>query len=67
MSESDEVPIADAVEQQQETAAPVPDEEASAEPPADMPLETSGADWQEQLQEVIDDPEERTTDESEAG
>ena len=59
MPESDEVPIADAVEQQQDTAAPVPDEEALAGPPADVPLEAPGADWQEQQEEVVDDPEER--------
>ena len=62
MSERDEIPIADAIEQQQETSAPAPDEEASVTPPADVPLEASGADWQEQLEEVDDDPEERAND-----
>ena len=60
MPERDEVPIADAVEQQQEAAVPVPDEEATAESPDDVPLEASDADWQEQREEIIDDPEERT-------
>jgi hypothetical protein len=62
MSESDEIPIADAVEQQQETGLPVPDDEAPAGDAAAVPLEASDADWQEQRQEVIDDPEERTND-----
>jgi hypothetical protein len=59
MSESDEVPIADAVEQQRDAAAPVVDDEVAAEPSGDVPLETSGADWQEQQEEIIDDPDER--------
>jgi hypothetical protein len=57
MSESDEIPIADALEQQEETGLPVPDDEAPGEA-ADPPLEAPDADWQEQRQEVIDDPEE---------
>ena len=36
---------------------PVPDEEASAEPPEDVPLEAAPADWQEQLETVELDPE----------
>jgi hypothetical protein len=60
MPEREEIPIADAIEQQQDTIAPVPDEEASAQPPTDVPLEAPDADWQEQQEEVIDDPEERT-------
>jgi len=59
----DEVPVADAVEQQQDTAEPVPDEEDAVTPPADVPLEASDADWQEQLVEVVDDPDERGGDE----
>lgn len=62
MSVSDEIPIADAVEQQRETAPVVPDEEVSAEAPGDVPLEASDADWQEQHEEIIDDLEERTDD-----
>ena len=53
----DDVPVADAVEQQRTTSEPVPDEEATAEPPADMPLEAAPADWQEQLEVVELDPE----------
>ncbi|PEG39367.1 hypothetical protein CQY20_10805 [Mycolicibacterium agri] len=58
----DEVPVADAVEQQQDTAEPVPDEEAAVTPPANVPLEAPDADWQEQLEEVVDDPDERSND-----
>ena len=59
MPDSDEVPIADALEQQQDAVPPALDDEALAAPPADVPLEAPDADWQEQLEEVIDDPEER--------
>jgi hypothetical protein len=58
----DDVPVADAVEQQRAATEPVPDEEATAESPADPPLEASPPDWQEQLETVDLDPEERTTD-----
>jgi hypothetical protein len=53
----DDVPVADAVEQQRTLVDPVPDEEASAEPPGDMPLEAAAADWQEQRETVELDPE----------
>jgi hypothetical protein len=53
----DDVPVADAVEQQRTTAEPVPDEEAAAEPPDDVPLEAAPSDWQEQLETVELDPE----------
>jgi hypothetical protein len=53
----DDVPVADAVEQHRPASEPVPDEEASAEPPQDTPLEVAGADWQEQLETVELDPE----------
>jgi hypothetical protein len=53
----DDVPVADAVEQKRTPVEQVPDEEASAEPPEDMPLETAPADWQEQLEVVDVDPE----------
>jgi hypothetical protein len=53
----DDVPVADAAEQQRPTSESVPDEEASAEPPADVPLEAAPADWQEQLEAVELDPE----------
>ncbi|HEX2402537.1 MAG TPA: hypothetical protein VHJ79_21515 [Mycobacterium sp.] len=53
----DDVPVADAVEQQRTLSDPVPDEEASAEPPDDVPLEATPADWQEQLEPVDLDPD----------
>ena len=53
----DDVPVADAVEQQRTAVEPVPDEEASAEPPVDVPLEVAPADWQEQLETVELDPD----------
>jgi hypothetical protein len=53
----DEIPIADAVEQSRMPVEPVPDEEASAEPPDDLPLETAPADWQEQREAVDLDPD----------
>ncbi len=54
----DDVPVADAYEQQRTTVEPVPDEEASAAPPSDVPLEATAADWQEQLETVELDPDE---------
>jgi len=53
----DDVPVADGVEQRRSTAEPVPDEEASAEPPTEVPLEAASADWQQQLETVELDPE----------
>jgi hypothetical protein len=53
----DDVPVADAVEQQRTPSEPVPDEEAPAEPPDDVPLEAAPADWQEQLETVELDSE----------
>jgi hypothetical protein len=53
----DDVPIADAVEQSRTPVEPVPDEESSAEPPDDVPLEAAPADWQEQREAVELDPE----------
>jgi hypothetical protein len=58
----DDVPVADAVEQQREAREPVRDEEASAEPPSDLPLEASPPDWQEQLETVEYDPDEEVGD-----
>jgi hypothetical protein len=58
----DDVPVADAVEQQRATTEPVLDEEASAEPPDNVPLEAAPADWQEQLETVELDPDEDMTD-----
>jgi hypothetical protein len=51
---SDEIPIADAVEQEQETT-PV---EPSVDPvdlPVEPPMEANTGDWCEQRQEVADD------------
>lgn len=53
----DDVPVADAVEQERMPVGPVADEEAPAEPPDDVPLEVAPADWQEQLEVVEADPE----------
>lgn len=51
---SDEIPVADAVGQEQE---PTPLPAAPEEP--DPPMEADARDWQEQLQEVVyDDREE---------
>lgn len=54
----DDVPVADAVEQQREPVEPATDQEATAEPPDDVPLEAEPADWQEQLESVELDPDE---------
>lgn len=55
----DDVPVADAVEQQRPTVDSPPDAEdaTSAEPDGELPLEASAADWQEQREEVLTDPE----------
>jgi hypothetical protein len=53
----DDVSVADAVEQNRTTSEPVLDEEASAQPPADLPLEVAPADWQDQLEAVELDSE----------
>jgi hypothetical protein len=55
----DDVPTADALEQQRPTADPVSaDEESASQDSADeVPLEASAPDWQEQRQTVLDDPE----------
>ncbi|BBX35408.1 hypothetical protein MMAG44476_01205 [Mycolicibacterium mageritense DSM 44476 = CIP 104973] len=53
----DEVPAADAVEQQQDTARPVPDEETPVTPPDSPPLEAADPDWQEQREAVAPDPD----------
>jgi hypothetical protein len=53
----DDVPVADAVEQQRTPVEPAPDEEATAEPADEVPLEAAPPDWQEQLETVDLDPE----------
>jgi hypothetical protein len=57
----DDVPVADAVEQQRPPVEPAVDEEASATPPDDVPLEAPSADWREQLETVELDPDDETT------
>lgn len=59
---SDDIPVADAVEQQRAITEPVLDEEDAVEPPTDRPLEAAGADWQEQLEAVDYDPDDGMTD-----
>jgi hypothetical protein len=55
----DDVPIADAAEQLRPTVEAPEDDEYVAEP-AELPLEASPADWQEQQETVVldDEPEE---------
>ena len=55
----DDVPVADAVEQQRPTADSSPDEHhaSSWQPESDVPLEATPADWQEQQETVVLDPE----------
>ena len=55
----DDVPVADAVEQQRPTADS-PSDEDNATPrqdESDMPLEANVSDWQEQRETVLIDPE----------
>jgi hypothetical protein len=49
----DDVPVADAVEQQQPTADSPPDQD----PESGVPLEATASDWQEQRETVLVDPE----------
>jgi hypothetical protein len=56
----DDVPVADAVEQQRPTADPSSDDEdyaSSRQPERDVPLETSASDWQEQQESILIDSE----------
>ena len=55
----DDVPVADAVEQQQPTddSSSDADEDSSWQPESDVPLEASASDWQEQQEPVLIDPE----------
>ncbi|MCV7299640.1 hypothetical protein H7J93_08330 [Mycobacterium barrassiae] len=59
----DDVPLADAAEQLRPVREPDLDDEASAEPPTEPPLEVTPADWQEQLEVVEVDPDEFSPDE----
>jgi hypothetical protein len=54
----DEIPEADALEQEQPTVADPPDEEAAVDAPSGVPLEANPPDWQEQREIVDLDPEE---------
>jgi hypothetical protein len=55
----DDVPVADAVEQQRPTADSSSDEDYARprQPDSDMPLEATASDWQEQQESVLVDPE----------
>ncbi len=54
----DDVPVADAADQQRPVSDSDVDEEDYAEPPSELPLEAAAADWQEQLESVAIDPDE---------
>ncbi|QRY48742.1 hypothetical protein JVX93_20120 [Mycolicibacterium boenickei] len=51
----DDVPVADALEQQREQSEPVPDAEVPVSDLDIPPLEATGPDWQEQRQALTDD------------
>jgi hypothetical protein len=56
----DDVPVADAVEQQRTTGGASSDDADDATArfdEGDVPLEASAADWQEQHETVLSDPE----------
>ncbi|SON58590.1 hypothetical protein MSIMFI_00068 [Mycobacterium simulans] len=54
----DDIPIADAVDQQRPTSDLSSEEEDEGTPPeGDVPLETTAADWQEQREPVPIDQE----------
>lgn len=52
----DDVPIADAAEQQRSSAEWL-DEDYARQPLGDVPLELSASDWQQQQETVLIDPE----------
>jgi hypothetical protein len=58
----DDVPAADAAEQQRAAIEPVPDDEVALTPSAGPPLEAGAADWQEQSEIVEIDPDEEGRD-----
>jgi hypothetical protein len=58
----DDVPAADAAEQQRAVSEPALEEEAAAESSAEWPLEAAAPDWQDQLEAVDYDPDESRTD-----
>jgi hypothetical protein len=51
----DDVPTADALEQQREQTEPVPDAETSVSDEDSPPLEAAAPDWQEQREVVAED------------
>ncbi|MGV0816035.1 hypothetical protein ABQF34_29135 [Mycolicibacterium boenickei] len=53
----DDVPVADALEQQREHSDPVPDAEAPVTDRDEPPLEATDPDWAEQREVVTDDSE----------
>jgi hypothetical protein len=55
----DDVPVADAVEQRRPTSDSPADEDnaTSWQDESDVPLEAAAADWQEQRETVLIDPE----------
>ena len=57
----DDVPIADAAEQQRSSADWL-DEDHAGRPAGDVPLEASASDWQEQQETVLIDPESEEPD-----
>jgi hypothetical protein len=59
----DEVPVADAVEQDQPAARPPVDEEVSATEADSPPLEAGAGDWQEQREVVDYEPDDLVADE----
>jgi hypothetical protein len=59
MHSPDDVPVADAVEQQLPAVETNIDDETIADEEREAPLEAPLSDWQEQREEVVDDPEER--------
>jgi hypothetical protein len=58
----DDVPVADAIEQQRPTSETALDEEAIVGPPDERPLEAPGPDWQDQLELVDLDPDDGPID-----
>ena len=58
----DDVPLADAAEQLRLTADSPEDDEHPEQPAAELPLEASAADWQEQQEVVVIDDESEESD-----
>jgi len=58
----DDIPVADAVDQQRGINDSDADDETYADSPREWPLEASDHDWQEQLDTVDLDPEEDRAD-----